>query len=231
MQRLGVLDVGDGLCIAIGEPDEMFVFDCGEHRKRGGVPFSWKKLVARTTPDSEIATVAVSHLHADHYCGLLKPLPNIRRDVTFVIGRLPKIRSDPPLREKLALWLLVIASLDPRHGPLDIDLLRRVKEYAPDLTPLPVSSGEQFPAAGENWTVLWPPEWLEWSERRHRRIQRAIGAYEDAAREDPMLDRRLKQIRGSDTYSAMLDELSDSVESEPRLCDDETSEEDESVEG
>ena len=162
------------------------------------------------TAFEEIETIALSHLHRDHYNGLLIPLPNLRPDLTFVIGRMPLIEDDPALGSEFLVRLMSVAPLDPKLGPLDLDLLRRVRQWAPDLVPKPVSQGEDLYAAGEHWKVLWPPRVIKPNVRFRKSIKAAIDAYDLAAEEHEWLKRRLEQMRESETYEILLRELDDS---------------------
>ena len=204
---MSVLSVGHGLCTVIGSSDETFVFDCGEHRVRGIVPLSWKRLVDRTVPGDEITSMAVSHLHFDHYCGFLTPIPNVCSNVKFYIGRMPIVDKYPNLGTEFAFRLMTIAPLDPQYGPLDLDLTYRVRRYAPSLQPIPVSQDDDFCAGGEHWTVLWPPRVLRPSDWYVQCVEDAIAAYDKAAERHPWLAERLKCMRASDSYETLLDNL------------------------
>ena len=208
MQQVRVLDVGHGLCVAIGCLDDVFVFDCGSHNQRTGAQRSWQRLVERTAFE-EIETIALSHLHRDHYNGLLKPFPNLRPDVKFVVARMPLIEDDPGLGSEFLLRLMSVAPLDPKLGPLDLDLLRRVRQWAPKLEAKPVSRGEYLDAAGERWKVLWPPESIP-SVEFGATIRAAIKAYDRAAKEHKWLKKRLEQMRESTTYTELLNRMNES---------------------
>ena len=216
MQRVSVLNVGHGLCVVVGQSNNTLVFDCGEHSLRRPVPLSSKRLADRIRPYDQISEIAVSHLHFDHYCGFLKPLPNVRSNVEFYVGRMPRINNDPALGNEFVLRLMTIAPLDPQYGPLDLDLIRRVRKSAPNLVPKPVSRGESFSSGGENWNVLWPPTDLESSDWQVKSVQRAIEAYDDAAKTHEWLAERLASMRTSDTYRVLLDELDGSRDSDAR---------------
>ena len=161
----------------------------------------------RIVPNNQISDIVVSHLHFDHYCGFLRPLRNVRSNVNFYVGRMPRIDKDTTLGREFVLRLMTIAPLDPHYGPLDLDLILRVRESAPDLIAKPVSQGEHFSAGGEDWTVLWPPTDLESSDWQVKSVQRAIDAYDDAAKTHKQLAQRLESMRTSATYTNLLDEL------------------------
>ena len=209
MQRTSILSVGHGLCVVLGQSNDTFVFDCGEHTLRWKVPLSWKRLVDRSVLEDEISSMAVSHLHFDHYCGFLAPLPNVRSDVNFYIGQMPSVDDDPGLGAEFVLRLMTIAPLDPKYGPLDLDLTRRVRKYAPDLNPVPVSRGHRFSAGREDWTVLWPPSELRPSDWNVKCVRQAITAYDEAAEQHDWLAERLDRMRRSDTFRSLLETLND----------------------
>ena len=216
MQRVSVLNVGHGLCVVVGQSNNTLVFDCGEHSLPGPVPLSSKRLADRILPYDQISEIAVSHLHFDHYCGFLTRIPNVRSDVAFYVGRMPRIDKDPALGKEFAVRLMTIAPLNPQYGPLDLDLIRRVRKSAPDLVPKPVSRGESFISGGENWNVLWPPRDLKSSDWQVQSVHRAIEAYDNTAKTHGWLAERLARMRTSDTYKVLLDELDDSEDPDTR---------------
>ena len=206
--------------MVVGCYDEVFVFDCGAHNQYHGARRSWRRLVERTASE-EIETIAVSHLHFDHYSGLLLPLPNVRPDATFVIGRMPLLEDDPDLGNEFLLRLLAYAPLDAREGPLDLGLLQRISQWAPDLVPKPVSQGDHFYAAGERWRVLWPPRKLKPSARVSQSIRDAIDAYDLAADAHGWPKMRLEQMRESETYKILLREMNESKDHRASQLDEE----------
>jgi hypothetical protein len=138
--------------------------------------------------------------------------------------RIPVLADASPLRERFAAALLSSAPLDPSLGPLDIDLLRRIRRYAPSANPLPVSADTTVVAAGDRWRVLWPPDRIEAGDRGIAKIERVVTAYENAAQNSPETRRRLDAVRESEAFRELLSEPpSDSgLESriEPNLKDD-----------
>lgn len=214
-----VLDVGHGLCVHIVGQGTDFVFDCGTHGNSGveRVPKAWTAL-SRSLRGRRglVDAIAVSHLHWDHYCGFLEPVPGIAHDVLVTIPRIPVLADATPLRNRFAAALLSLAPLDSSLGPLDIDLLRRIKRYAPAARPNPVSAGDPVDAANDQWEVLWPPPRIESGTRGLTKIERAVTAYEEAARNSPETRRRLDAVRESETFHELLSEPLDGSDDEPR---------------
>ena len=212
MLCVSVLNVGHGLCVVIEGHSEVFVFDCGEHSPRQPGNLSGKRLRERTEFSERIETIAFSHLHYDHYCGFMEPLSNVASDVQVVFGRFPVIAGNPALTKEFALYLMSYVPLDPRHGPLDLDLVGYIRQSARNLKPVPVSKGQSFNAAGQRWRVLWPPLALDPNKRDLLAIRKAIQAYDRAAIANPWLKERLEKMRESETYRLILDEIEKSID-------------------
>jgi hypothetical protein len=207
VRLLRVFDVGHGLCLHVSSGRSSFVFDCGSHAKWGSdqVPLAWQRLAVACGQHPPIEVFAISHLHSDHYCGFLEPIGNVSDKLEVVLGRLPRIVNMPDLRAAFAARLLSIGPLDPGYGPLDIDLVRRIRRYAPNAIPKPVSRDERFKAANDTWQVLWPPREISLGGRVLVSITKAIEAYDSAALIYPELARRLEEVRESETYEALMD--------------------------
>lgn len=212
MQRVRILNVGHGLCVVIGSFDEVFVFDCGDNRKSKEVPISWKRLVEETAYADQISTIAVSHMHRDHYRGLMEPLPNVRRDVNFVTAAMPKIVGEEKLGKFLHLAALTMATLDPARGPIELELANLIQRSAPEIDPSPKYAGDSLDAAGENWEVLWPPHKLQCDDAGLSKIDKAVKAYELAEDEMPWLKKRRKMMTTSKTYKALVKGMSEPVD-------------------
>ena len=168
---------------------------------------SWKSLVRHTASTDEIATIAVSHLHRDHYVGLLKPLPNVRHDLSVVLGAIPKIVGGEGLGNALFWANWSIASLDPHMGPIDLDLVLHLRRSAPNLKPNLVCQGDTFNAAGEEWSVLWPPQNLSLGTRGLTTIKTAVRAYEEAEEKVPGLKERREKMQDSETYELLIKQM------------------------
>lgn len=220
--RVGVLDVGHGLCVVIdgSQSRHRFVYDCGTHSWPGQtVPPAWRQLQLNSQPQRQVGTIAVSHLHWDHYCGFLLPSAYFSRDVRVLLPRLPRLRSSSgavlsQLRSEFALRLAAWTPrrLDPSFGPLDISLMRSIRRYADRARPVPLSAGDgPVSIAGETWTVLWPPRDLRLDVRGEAKLKHAVDAYDQAARNDPELAQALDRVREAEEYEAMLDDDPDAL--------------------
>ena len=221
MLRARVLSVGHGLCVHFTaeryrtdfgpwdryEGGEQFVYDCGTHRPvtASGVPRAWRALTFSRSRN--ISTIAISHLHSDHYNGFMYPLPQLSPNVEVVLARMPLLNSDPVVSSQYLMRALAFGSLSPDNGPMEIDLLRQIRRYAPGATPALVSRGEHFVAAGQTWDVLWPPRALNLHERGLAAVKRAIAAYDRATDTDPELKRRLKEVRESELFRQLLEDI------------------------
>ena len=209
MLTLTGLEVGHGLCVVLRGPSSTMVYDCGTHgqpnpRRR---PIAHRRLVEATAVGPPIETIVLSHLHWDHYCGLLRPIPNLAERLQLVVPRFPLITPDPNTANEFYARLLAFGPLDEQLGPVEIDLLRRIQEYAPRAMPRPMSEGDHFNGADHRWDVLWPPRQIAMGRQGMRTIERAIEAYDWAAEAAPWLDGRLDAIRDTELYNTMLQEM------------------------
>lgn len=115
-------------------------------------------------------------------------------------------------RTDFAARLLAYGPLSPNYGPLDIDLMRRIRRYAPSAHPRPLSRGETVSAAGDVWRVLWPPAQVTLGTWGQTAITDAIEAYDRAALEHPELAERLRAVRDSETYRKFLEDSPDELD-------------------
>lgn len=212
MLSIKTLDVGHGLCVIANDGHASFVYDCGTHGGLQRPARAGRRLRSVTRWFPPVGTLVLSHLHTDHYAGFLRPIPNVDADARFALSRMPILNEDPRLSGELVMRMIAFAPLDPYFGPLDIDLLRRVRSYVPRLRPTPLSRGEEFVAVGQRWKVLWPPHHLALGVRRLSAIKRTIELYDEAAALNPALRQRLAAIRNSEDYARLLDhETGDSI--------------------
>ncbi len=196
---LGVLNVGHGLCVVANCHHRSFVYDCGDLGKRKE-PLSWQRLRNYSVPRGQISAVAVSHLHRDHYQGLLLPLPNFRADLNLILGRLPTINGNTALTQAFAMRLITIS--DPQSGPRDFDLIDSLQHSARNLKTRWVHKGCTFRSACQTWTVKWPPTEIILGQSKLTALQKAIDAYDAAAAEIPWLEDRLNRIRENSVFKA-----------------------------
>ena len=191
--EVSVLDVGHGLCVVGNFPHRLFVFDCGGKD-------SSQRLRDHAAPRGRIATIAVSHLHQDHYGGLLKPLPDLRADLNLILGRFPTINGNANLTQEFVMRLVTISS--PESGPRDFDLIDSLRQSVPNLNTRWVFRGCTFRAACQTWTVKWPPTEILLDQAGLGALRGAIRAYDDAAEEIPWLKDRLSRIRENHLFAS-----------------------------
>lgn len=199
MFQLGVLNVGHGLCVVNNCHHQSFVYDCGDLGKRQQ-PLSWQRLRDYSGPRGLISAVAVSHLHRDHYQGLLSPLPNYRADLKLILGRFPTINNNPVLTQDFVMRLITISS--PESGPRDFDLIYSLQQSAPNLKTAWVYRGCTFRSACQTWTVKWPPTEINLGHSRFTALKGAIDAYDKAAAKIPWLKDRLDRIQENSLFRA-----------------------------
>lgn len=207
MLAVEILDVGHGLCVVVrGSDGRTFVYDCGDHSSLEPSR-SRSRMLAALSPRERVDCIAVSHLHTDHFSGFLGPVFNLTDDVEVAFPRLPVIGGDTMLAFEVVTRVVALAILDPRLGPLDIDLLRRIRQYRPKLRPLPLSEGDSFDAAGGPFQVLWPPRAISEGGHGFSGIRKVIEAYDDAAESLPELKDTLEAVREAETYRLLLESI------------------------
>jgi hypothetical protein len=202
--KLTAINVGHGLCVKITDwsSDSTFVFDCGHHSSADPL-LAWRRLSERLPRCPSVNTIAVSHLHYDHYSGLLVPLLGVHHDVEIVLPRIPWLGTGTrDLGDLLISRLIAIGGLDVAGGPAQIDLVRQIRRYAPACSPKPVSKGDTFTAAGETWDVLWPPRCLP--SKGLAAVRKAVKGFDDLACSRRWLRDRLDAVRSSETFETLL---------------------------
>ncbi len=191
----------------VRQHNDVFVYDCGERYSRISPPRCNIRLNNWIRNTETISTIALSHLHHDHFCGLLHPIRNVAPNVEIITGKMLTVPGEPGIGRNFTMRLLTIAPLDPSLGPEEISLLHRIRHMLPGMVPKPVYRGRTFFAGYEHWTVLWPPPVLLSDNWRVETVRRAIEAYDRAAKEHPWLAERLEQIRTDEGYRELLDTL------------------------
>jgi hypothetical protein len=208
-----IFNAQDGLCVRVAGASETFIFDCGTHRKSNwqtSIPPALLALrtdhVVRKRPAS---VLAVSHLHSDHFNGLLTDrLSVVRNDVKVLLPRLPRVEGDPQLAADVLLYLTAIDSLSSKHGLGEIDLLKRMRRYAPHLQPHPISRGDRdVKAAGIEWECLWPPRTIPQAAPLLQGARQAIVEIDRLAADVPELRDVLEKVRDAHTYQELLNSL------------------------
>lgn len=202
---------------------ELDGLDCGTHgvplRRRR--PLAHRRLVERAPAGPAIGTIALSHLYWDHYCGLLRPIPNLSVNLDIALPRFPLVEPDPTTASEFFARLVAFSPLDEQFGPIEIDLLLRIRQYSSGATPQPMSATETFLGGDHRWDVLWPPRRLRLRDRGIRTLEHAIDAYDRAAQVAPWLNERLHAIRNSELFGSMLAEMERSLDSDPIDADEE----------
>lgn len=131
MREMYVADVGDGLCVAIHTGSgQVIQIDCGTRQKSEVAFRGWKRIINNfCSPD----VFVLSHLHTDHYNGLLRASVNRGRFPRLEIKKVfyPRIPEFTG-RNRFAKCLYTMNSrvFGNETGLMEYDFLKAVSEIA-----------------------------------------------------------------------------------------------------
>lgn len=185
MWDMYIANVGDGLCVAVHTaPRQVIQIDCGTRQKSKVALEGWKRIVNNFhLPD----VFVLSHLHTDHYNGLLHASVNRERFPRLKIKkvfypRIPKFTG----RERLAncLWAMNSRVFGNETGLMEYDFLKAISRITTtSFGYAPLSSGDTFGHSGSVFRVLWPPARID-DQKTLAVIGRALRDFEKAMQED-----------------------------------------------
>jgi hypothetical protein len=193
---LHVKSVGDGACAAVIDSRTghgVMLIDGGSTRGKRVAGGAVERALHRSEGD---LAIVITHLHQDHFNGLIDCAERglvIADDPVLVQPRLPRGLASGPFLERF--FALDIA-LGEASGVPDVDFAAALERMS--IGPVwrkPVSKGEWFRAGHEDFEVFWPPRTL--TPEVAGTVRKAVAAYDDLAQRDPVLRRRLDQVRES----------------------------------
>lgn len=207
MLKLRIADVGDGACSAIysrGRANPALLIDCGSQQGPAIAMAGLKRIAgSRFTGDRK---VVVTHLHEDHFNGLLGLAAKATSSgekaferLTLVQARIPAPPPTAPadLPHEFLLRMVTLSRFLGEHtGAPDLDFAEQLNgACAYPLKRELKSRGEVFTAKGYSFDVLWPPK--SFGPHMSKTITDAVGMYDGLAKKDSELARLLAQVRES----------------------------------
>lgn len=135
----------------------------------------------------------LSHFHEDHYDGLYE----VRDDSLWIRQvYLPQIPDFPEWRDFTERLFAMNEIMGRQSGYAQRDLLSEIERISvsrPQRRYL--SQGDSFHLGGTHFKVVWPPKSIESSSREQ--LKGAIGTFEQAANEYPILQRIVEEVEES----------------------------------
>jgi hypothetical protein len=193
---LRVARVGDGACAAVytGAGRRLAaIIDCGSTQGGQEAADGLARIV--DLPVRRPITIVVTHLHVDHYSGLihLASRPRSARffGIDLVQAALPRLPQLESITARLFALELVTGAVT---GLPDLDLaaiLGRVTRFG--VNARWVSRGDQIHAQGHQFDVLWPPAFLDAS--LSTKVERAVASFDDLAAVNDEFARALHTVR------------------------------------
>ena len=205
MRGIYVTDVGDGLCMAIQTiSGEVVQIDCGGQKVKLASDGLGRILNCFYSFDVFI----LSHLHIDHYGGLLDTSINSRRYPPFRIRevyypRIPEFREKKEfLRDLFTMNMRVFGS---ETGVMEYDLLEAISRMNGGISfrYKSLSKGDLININGSIFKVLWPPSVIR-DDRTLADVRRALNDFKRALEEDETTSRLYKRVEEEGLFQDYL---------------------------
>jgi len=201
MKQVCVADVGDGLCLGLNYLNrDCMLVDCGSNN---GARYALKGYQWLINTINRPNSFVLSHVHKDHYNGLLEILKRKKMNPT-VIDRVyyPKIpdfrRKNEFLRDIFCMNLFLLGE---DTGIMEYDLLKIITKLNRDVSPynVPLWKGKFINEGTYRFEILWPPQELV-DEDVLKIIDDAISAFNAALDAEPDLKELLGRIVEEGVY-------------------------------
>ncbi len=202
MMHLRLADVSDGLCAELRFPDGAAAqVDCGSAIS-GAAADAWLRILAAnpTTPSFGPDTFILTHLHTDHYNGVLDAtnspsfprLANLRRVVTAGVPRTPD--RSMFLRAAFAASFRVLGS---DSGHMRYDFLKAVHQLngGQCISFRQVFQNDTVEVGGARLQCIWPPREID-DSRFARSLEKALAKFDAALEADPFLREIHERVEG-----------------------------------
>lgn len=211
-----IADVGDGLCMAVRTTiGDTMLIDCGSTAGRwnlSGSKYAFNGLCRIISLLSTPRTMFLSHIHVDHYNGLIYAdrqgsshlfLPlNIKEVIS------PGIPSFSRAREFLfALLTMNLRLLGDETGLVEYELIRLVTRLNAGKQPQfrSVYQGDHVVIGGSNYTILWPPRVLAEDDSATKTVVHALKLFEITLEKDEATRKWYEYVRESNLNSDYLE--------------------------
>lgn len=191
-----VANVGDGACAAVysgGGRRLAAIIDCGSTPNSQDAVEGLRRIV--DLPVRRPTTIIITHLHADHYAGLVNLARGARsprfQRVELIQARLPR---SPQLSDFTSRFFALEVMIGDVTGLPDLDLAATLAPATYfGVRPTWVSRGDQIEADGHRFDVLWPP--AELGPGLSVLVVRAVQAFDSLARENDQVADLLGAVR------------------------------------
>jgi len=225
MRLMLVANVGDGLCTAIRTTiGEIVQIDCGSTagaRNLSGPRSAFDGLCKIIDLLSTPRTIFLSHIHIDHYNGLIYAdtkgsahsfLPLNMKEVIF-----PGIPDFSRKREFLfALLTMNLRLLGDETGIAEYELVKLITRLNAGKRPQfgPVYQGDHVMVGGSYYTILWPPRMLAENEPAAKTVVQALKLFKRALQKDETTRKWYEYVRETNLDSDYLDRRKDKMPSD-----------------
>jgi hypothetical protein len=211
-----IADVGDGLCMAVRTTTgETMLVDCGSaggHRSVSGPEYAFNGLRRIANRLSTPRTLLLSHIHIDHYNGLLHA-DRLRGSRSFLpqdIERIisPGIPSFSRAKEFLsALLTMNLRLLGDKTGIAEYDLIKLVTSLNAGKRPAfrPVYQGDRVVIGGCHYTILWPPPVLAEDGSAAKTVTHALELFAITLKKDGATKRWYEYVRENNLDTGYLE--------------------------
>jgi len=205
-------DVGDGMCLSLSSspPAQILTIDCGCQQDYGRNAYEQlQKSELSSFHFYNTRCFLLSHLHADHYNGLLwyakkvilSEQNQIKLDKIF-IPQLPKI---PNNREKEFLKCICAYNhyiLGDESGSMEYDFLNliRIINSKKDFEIAPLKRGEIVPFSHYPAEIIWPPDSID-NTNFAKSVENAIRIFNEELEKNPTLKNIYEKLSSEELSS------------------------------
>jgi ribonuclease BN (tRNA processing enzyme) len=227
MKRIGMADVGDGLCMKLNMiSDSKIYIDCGS-QQGGECAFKGLKRIdhdychrSHFLNQCHVHSIFIlSHFHADHYNGLIHVANNTQQGYKFNLDQIyfPLI-PDFELRKEFMTILFCMAqtTLGNKTGSMPADLINVVRKInSRNFMARPLSEGETLYINGVRLEILWPPRTLPKNKEIKivSEIEKSIDKFEELKDKYEQIQDTYDKIKSGNLFEPYFSEQPTTYES------------------
>lgn len=180
LRVLRVADVGDGLCSWLHGPDRGMIIDCGGS--------SGKVALAALESMHLAGTLVLTHLHRDHYVGLVEAArtgSRILQVKELILPRIPEFEQAYQFRVAFMAMMTRLSRAETGIRVYDAARWLAAVNKRPFRRRF-VSANDSIELENRRLRVLWPPKQLTYDEALVT-VRRALNAFDEALESDAVL--------------------------------------------
>lgn len=180
MRVLRVADVGDGLCSWLRGPDRGMIIDCGGS--------SGKVALAALEAMYPAEILVLTHLHRDHYVGLVEAARTKNRILQvkeLVLPRIPEFEQSSQFRVAFIAMMTRLSRAETGIRVYDVAHWLAAVNQGPFRRRF-VSANDSIELGNRRLRVLWPPKQVTYDEVLVT-VRRALNAFDEALESDAVL--------------------------------------------